>query len=113
MAELSQRQKTAAAIAAELHRLGVPVTNPMPLADGSRLRFQLLDSNRDAIISKLAGWGWLPIPCGAGLRFDIDYVAKPVTTYELDLPADRPPIPTERGGGRVEKEVLEFRKALK
>jgi hypothetical protein len=113
MALLSERQQLARSIAHELSRLGAEVTTALPIADDQELRFVVLDQHRPQILERLSHLGWSPVPLGAGLRFDIaSYSAKPMTTYRLDLPRPKTPIPTERGGQEIPKEVREFHKAL-
>ncbi len=45
------------AIMDEIHRLGGWVTNPQPLQD-DRLRFEVLDDQRGAVLAKLGSWDW-------------------------------------------------------
>jgi hypothetical protein len=40
------------------------VVTPLPLDSCAKLRFQVLDDNREKVLEKLAGWDWLPSPCG-------------------------------------------------
>jgi hypothetical protein len=42
--------------------MGAWVVSPLPLDDNAPLRFQVMDSNRDAVISKLASWDWALFP---------------------------------------------------
>ena len=62
MAPLTERQKTAQALAREINAMGAWVTSPLPLDDKAPLRFQVMDTDRDAVISKLASWDWNPVP---------------------------------------------------
>src|SRR5262245_11320908 len=92
---LSERQKTAAAIAGELHRLGAWVISPMPLADNQSLRWQVLDVDREAILEKVSSWGW-----SAALKCTVPrFTARgpsPSSIYEIDLPRERQPVPQDR-----------------
>jgi hypothetical protein len=86
---LSERQKTAAAVTAELQKLGnVWVTSVMPLPDHAPLVFHVLDSDREFILEKLLSWGWSPILKNTVPRFT-SRGPSPATTYELDLPKPR------------------------
>jgi hypothetical protein len=93
---LTERQQTAQALMHEIHRLGAAVVNPMPLADGAKLRFQVLNDHRQAILEKLSSWGWFPALCSQGPRFMPNGTAPLASTYEIDLPADRPPVADDR-----------------
>src|SRR5262245_35276588 len=85
---LTERQKTAQAIAAELHRLGAWVVSPMPLADNAALRWQVLDTDREAILEKVSSWGW-----SAALKNTVPRFTPrgpvPSSVYEIDLPRPR------------------------
>jgi hypothetical protein len=97
VAPLTERQQQAAAIMAELQKIGGHVINPMPLAEDARLVFQVLDYQRDALLEKVSQWGWNPVLKNHGLRFDVvDYVARRCTTYEIDLPRDKQSIVDDR-----------------
>src|SRR5262245_61885747 len=85
---LTERQKTAAAIAGELHRLGAWVVSPMPLADNQALPWQVLDSDREAVLEKVSSWGW-----SAALKNTVPRFTPrgplPSSVYEIDLPRPR------------------------
>jgi hypothetical protein len=85
---LSERQKTAAAIAGELHKLGAWVTSPLPLDDNYALRWQVLDCDREAVLEKASSWGW-----NATLKHCIPRFTgrgpEPSSVYEIDLPRPR------------------------
>jgi hypothetical protein len=85
---LSERQKTAAAIAGELHRLGAWVVSPLPLDDKQALRWVVLDTDREAVLEKVVGWGWSPILKNTVPRMTAKG-PEPATTYEIDLPRPR------------------------
>jgi hypothetical protein len=84
---LSERQKTAAAIAGELHRLGAWVVSPMPLDDKQALRWVVVDADREAVLGKVVGWGWSPILKNTVPRFTARGPV-PATCYEIDLPRE-------------------------
>jgi len=91
MAPLTERQQKAAALTRWLQRLGAFVTNPMPLAANQKLRFQVLHTDRNAVLARLSEQGWSPIACEVGQRFHRDQLL-PCQTFELDLPVDPPPV---------------------
>src|SRR5262249_7269741 len=85
---LSERQLTAQSLASEINSLGAWCVSPMPLDDNRRLRFQVLDADRDAVIEKLSSWNWSPIfvstlprVCNNGWHL--------ASVYEIDLPRAR------------------------
>src|SRR5262245_2521565 len=104
---LTERQKTAQAIAAELHKLGAWVVSPMPLADNQALRWQVLDSDREAILEKVSSWGW-----SAALKCCVPrFTARgplPSSVYENDLPRPRQPVVDTR---TIRGEVAEHKKS--
>jgi hypothetical protein len=95
MAPLSERQQQAQAIASELAKLGAWVTSALPLGYNAQLRFQVLDSDREAVLSKVAGWGWSPVLLGGVPRFT-PAGALPSTIYQFDLPHERQPVHADR-----------------
>jgi hypothetical protein len=87
MAFLTERQRTAESLARELHLMGAWVTSPMPLDNSAKLRFQVLDADRSAVIEKLNSWNWspafvsiLPRVCPDGMKL--------ASLYEIDLPRE-------------------------
>src|SRR5215813_3244883 len=90
MAPLSERQQKAQRLMRWLHELGAFVVNPMPLDPNRKLRFQVLHTDRAAVLAKLSEQGWSPVSCDVGSRFHNDQLL-PCTTFELDLPFDPPP----------------------
>jgi hypothetical protein len=87
MALLTDRQRTAESLAREISLMGGWVTSPMPLDNGAKLRFQILDENRDATIARLSSWNWspsfvstLPRVCTDGWKL--------ASIYEIDLPRE-------------------------
>jgi hypothetical protein len=92
---LTDRQRTAESLAREISQLGAWCISAMPLDDCNKLRFQVMDTDRDAIITKLASWGWLPAPCGPLPRVTPKGMLG-ATIYEIDLPRDRPPVADDR-----------------
>src|SRR5262249_2879908 len=85
---LSERQQTAQALAAEINALGAWCVSPMPLDNNARLRFQVLDSDRDKVLEKLSSWHWPPIFVGTLPRI-CNNGWKLASLYEIDLPRER------------------------
>jgi hypothetical protein len=117
MALLTERQRTADALMHELHRLGAWVTNPLPLRDDERLRFQILDTDRPQILEKLSQWGWGPTLVGNAPRITSQGM-QAATLYELDLPRDRQLVADDRMIQRepaikTEKSSLEVEQVLR
>jgi|SRR5262245_3745536 len=108
MALLTERQQQAQSLAHEIQRMGGFVINPMPLGDKARLRFQVLDKDKNAIIEKLMSWNWYPIYCNCLPRVT-PVGMEAASTYEVDLPPERQPIVDDRiydsGRARTTAEV--------
>src|SRR5262249_6585248 len=85
---LSERQQTAQSLAHEIHQLGGWCLSPMPLDNNVRLRFQVLDADRDAVIEKLSSWDWSPVFCGTYPRICHNGWHS-ANVYEIDLPRER------------------------
>jgi hypothetical protein len=126
MAPLTERQKKAQWLAAELGRCaGTWVITPLPLDESARaLRFQLLDSERDAVISELCEAGWIPSMVQGHPRFTPSGLI-PASLYEVVIEKDRTPIvdtPKIEAGmvelaerqarAKAAAEVKAFRKAI-
>jgi hypothetical protein len=92
---LTERQRTAESLAREIGQMGAWCISAMPLDDNAKLRFQIMDTDRDAIITKLASWGWLPAPCGPLPRVTSKGMLG-ATIYEIDLPRERPSVADDR-----------------
>src|SRR5262245_62849434 len=104
---LTERQKTAQAIAAELHKLGASVISPLPLADNQALRWQVLDADREAILEKVSSWGW-----SAALKNTLPrFTARgpgPSSVYENDWPRGRQAVVDTR---TIQGEIAERKKS--
>src|SRR5262245_33193048 len=90
---LTERQQTAERLMRWLQGKGMNafVTNPMPLDPGQPgLRFQVLNEDRDVVLSKLREQDWAPIFLSINLRVCVDGVLRPCTTYQLDLAREQP-----------------------
>jgi hypothetical protein len=92
MALLTDRQRTAQALAKELLAMGAWVINPLPLDDNAKLRFQVMDVDRDRVIEKLSSWDWSPTLVGFHPRITSRGM-EAATLYEINLPADTPAVP--------------------
>jgi hypothetical protein len=103
---LTPRQQTAASLAHQLQLMGAWVTNAMPLDADGRLRFQVLDKDRNAILEKLASWDWSPVFVGTLPRVHFDGM-KPASLYEIDLPRERQAISQDT---RIYGEIAEKKK---
>src|SRR5262249_28382262 len=90
---LTKRQETAAAVAAELARVGGHVVSPMPLHDAHHLRFDVAHDLRDSIVQKVISWGWKLRPCGETERILPATNGQPmpimVSVYEIALPREQ------------------------
>jgi hypothetical protein len=100
MALLSERQQTAAALAREIQQMGAWVTSPMPLEDCAKLRFQVLDANRQQVLEKLSSWDWSPTWCNNMPRVTFGGMQL-ASVYEIDLPRPRQPVATDRHSGEI------------
>jgi hypothetical protein len=91
MAPLTERQLTAQSLASELGKIGAWCISSLPLDASANLRFQVLDSERDAVLAKVMGvWGWNPRPCNFLPRVCLDGTMKPSTVYEIAIEKERP-----------------------
>ena len=104
---LTERQRTAESLAREIAKMGAWVVSPMPLDDSAKLRFQVLDADRDKVLEKLSSWNWSPALLSTGPRFCIDGTTKTASLYEVDLPPERQVIPADdRIYGEIGREKL-------
>jgi hypothetical protein len=100
------------AIMTEITRLGGWTVNPQPLQD-DRLRFEVLDTQREPILAKLASWDWSPRLCSAGSRFipkGNGAVLQPTTLYEIDVSRNEEKAPKPHGSEVIAPD--EWRKLL-
>jgi hypothetical protein len=101
MAPLTERQLTAQAIAAELHKLGAAVICALPLRSDQNLRFQVLDEQRGSVLEKVSLWGWFPVLCSTVPRFTTKG-ALPASVYEIAIEQERPVVVDDRSVPRYE-----------
>jgi hypothetical protein len=122
MALLSERQQKAADLARSLGRMdGVWVVSPLPLADGARLRFQVLDKHKNEVFQTLRDWEWDPQFRGVLPRIHATTFLA-ATIWEIDFPPERQPVLDDRTikgeiASREEKkkaaaDLAAFRKAI-
>jgi hypothetical protein len=89
---LTQRE-TAQALTYELQRrLGAHVVS---VPGSATITFQIMASEVDGTLERVRDLGFEPVFRNYGLRFT-NRGALPCSTYEINLPADRQPISTER-----------------
>ena len=88
------------------------VTDAAPL-QSERLRFEVLDDQRESILEKLATWEWRCRPCGSGSRIVPEgngAVMRPTSAYELEIPRDKAAAPATPAGGDLSP--AEYKKLL-
>jgi hypothetical protein len=87
---MNARQKKAEDLARELGKMpGCWVVSPLPLDDDARgLRVQILDSERDKVITTLCEWKWLPAMVQNHPRFCPDGL-KAASLFEVEIPKER------------------------
>jgi len=121
----SERQKKAQDLANWLGSMpGVWIVSPLPLDDDARLRFQVLDSRRDEVVTALCEGGWIPAFLQGYPRFTPSGLI-PACLYEItNMQKDRQPVPVETKAvprdyaaerevrKNMEKEVERFRKTI-
>ena len=100
---LTERQRTAESLAREIARMGAWVVNPMPLDNNSKLRFQVLDKDRDKVVEILSSWNWSPLLLKMYPRITFDGMQQ-ASVYEIDLPPERQPIADDRIHGEIGRE---------
>jgi hypothetical protein len=128
MAPLSARQEKAQDLAGWLGGMtGVWVVSPLPLDDDTRtLRFQILDSEQDRVVTEICSAGWIPARLQAHPRHRVTTRGfENASLYEIEIPRerqpivdDRPKIPSEvtdqakrEERKKMEKTIAQFRKA--
>ena len=96
MTMLSERQRTAQALARSIGAMeGAWVMSPMPLDESKRLRFQVLDGDKNRVLQQLRDWGWEPVFVSVLPRVTFAGMAA-ASLYEIDLPRERAPVPDDR-----------------
>jgi hypothetical protein len=92
---LNERQQKAQALSHEMAKMhGVWITSPLPLDDSAKLRFQLLDTERDRVLELLRSWEWQPAFCGLLPRVTFTGM-QGACVYEIDFPRETP-VPDDR-----------------
>jgi len=69
--------------------------SPMPLDESKRLRFQVLDGDKNRVLQQLRDWGWEPVFVSVLPRVTFAGMAA-ASLYEIDLPRERAPVPDDR-----------------
>src|SRR5262245_20761589 len=92
----NERQQTAQHLARSIGAMeGAWVTSPMPLDNGRRLRFQVLDGDRNRVLQQLRDWGWDPVFVSVLPRVTFVGMAA-ACLYEIELPRERQTIVDDR-----------------
>jgi len=93
---LTERQRKAAVLARELKAAGANVTSPLPLYDGSPLRFRVLAPLAEQIVQDLKEEGWTANFLTSGREFHLSGVTKLSHTFEINIPVERTAVPGDR-----------------
>src|SRR5262245_27870254 len=88
---LSERQQTAERLMRWLQGMGAFVANPMPLDPGQSLRFDVLNEDREHVLTELRKQDWAPTTGVVHMRFHGNALV-PCTTFEIALPSDQPAV---------------------
>jgi|SRR6516225_915489 hypothetical protein len=99
---LNQRQRTAQALAREIESLGAWVTSPLPLDDGKRLRFQLLDGDKNRVLQAISDLGFEPRFVSILPRVTFVGLAA-ACCYEVALAPERQFVVDDRHSGELAK----------
>ena len=92
MALLSERQKKAEVLSNELRMMGAQVVNPMPLADGQKLRFRILDALAPPVLEALREGEWDARFVSQGPQFHLSGQTPLTNLYEINIPMPMTPI---------------------
>jgi len=98
---LTERQRKASVLARELRAAGANVTSPLPLYDGSPLRFRVSAVLAEQIVQDLKEDGWEARFVASGPEFHLDGTTKSSHTFEINLPIERTVIPGDRIMGEL------------
>ena len=98
---LTERQKKAQTLAHELRAAGAVPTSPLPLYDGSPLRFRVSAMLSESIVQDLKEEGWEARFVTSGPEFRLDGSTPLSHTYEIHLPIERTAIPGDRITGEL------------
>src|SRR5262245_54469938 len=98
---LTERQQTANALAKAINGMeGAWVTSPLPLDGQAKLRFQVLDGDRNRVLQQLRDWNWEPAFVSILPRVTFNGMAA-ASVYEVNLPAERIPVQDDRIYGEI------------
>jgi hypothetical protein len=89
---LTERQEKAETLARELREMGAAVTSALPLADGTNLKFQILQSRAEPVLEALREGDWDANFISSGPRFELDGTTPLANVYEIDIPTPRTPV---------------------
>lgn len=104
---LSERQQTARAFAREIGAMsGAWVTSASPLSDDARLRFQVLDGDKNRVLQAIRDLGFEPGFVSILPRVTFNGMAA-ACLYEIDLPRPRIPVYDDR---KIYGEIAEPKK---
>jgi len=89
MTTLSERQQTAQTLARSIGAMeGAWVVSPLPLDASKRLRFQVLDGDKNRVLQQLHDWNWEPKFVSILPRVTFAGMAAG-SVYEIDIPQPR------------------------
>jgi hypothetical protein len=106
---MNKRQEKAEELARWLGQMsGVWTISPMPLDGDTRtLRFQVLDFERDSVVTELCAGGWIPSLVQGHPRFTPNGLM-PASLFEVEIPKERPPVVDDRP--KIPSEIAELAK---
>jgi hypothetical protein len=105
---MNERQKKAQDLARELEQMGAWVVTPLPLDDDTRgLRVQILDTERDKVITELCAAGWVPAFLQGHPRFTPNGLI-PASLFEIVIEKERQLVSDDRP--KVSNEIAELAK---
>ena len=93
---LSERQRKASVLARELKAAGANVTSPLPLYDGSPLRFRVAAVSAETIVQDLKEEGWEARFVTSGPEFHLNGSTTLSHTSEINIPVERTAVPGDR-----------------
>jgi hypothetical protein len=96
MTPLTNRQEKAATLARELQAMGVAITSPLPLDEGSPLRCRIPDAKRDEVLEEFKNGSWEVGFLGSGPEFRLDGSTPLSHLYEIYIPVERTAVANDR-----------------
>jgi hypothetical protein len=105
---MNERQQKARDLARELELMGAWCLTPLPLSDDAKgLRVQILDTERDKVITELCAAGWLPTFLQGHPRFTPGGLI-PASLFEIAIERERQLVSDDRP--KVPNDIAEFAK---